>query len=68
MTADAHAGGTRDDEVQEAIRRYRRATEETLEQLDWCVDYLYRIGKPGIARTIRQNRATIHGRIRPRED
>ena len=39
---------THEDTEQEA-ERYRRAAEETLDQLDWCEDYLYRIGKPEIA-------------------
>jgi hypothetical protein len=41
------------------IARYRRAAEETLDQLDWCVKYLYRIRKPRIASAVDKNRATI---------
>jgi hypothetical protein len=44
--------------------RYRRAAEETLDQLDWCVSYLYRIRKPEIAQAIAKNRATIRRRMR----
>ena len=40
------------------------AGEETLDQLDWCVDYLYRIRKPEIAETIAQNRSMIRRRMR----
>ena len=43
----------------EEIARYRRAAEETLDQLDWCVKYLYRIRKPQIARAIDKNQVTI---------
>jgi hypothetical protein len=43
----------------EEIARYRRAAEETLDQLDWCVKYLYRNRKGRIAATIDKNRATI---------
>jgi hypothetical protein len=43
----------------EEIARYRRAAEETLDQLDWCVKYLYRIRKSQIAAAIDKNRATI---------
>jgi hypothetical protein len=32
----------------------RRAAEEPLDQLDWCVDSLYRIGKPEIAKANRE--------------
>jgi hypothetical protein len=39
--------------------RYRRAAEETLDQLDWCINYLYRIGKPRIAGVLEKNRSSI---------
>jgi hypothetical protein len=48
-----------DDEV----RRYREAAEETLNQLDWCVGYLYRIRKPEIARVLERNRSSIRRRM-----
>ena len=41
------------------LERYRRAAEETLPQLDWCIDYLHAIGKRGEARTLARNRVTI---------
>jgi hypothetical protein len=49
---------TRDD-----VERYRRAAEETLNQLDWCISYLHRIRKPDIARTLERNRSTIRRRM-----
>jgi hypothetical protein len=48
----------------EEVERYRRAAETALDQLDWCVDYLYRIGKPRIARVVAQNRTHIPDRLR----
>ena len=39
--------------------RYRRAADETLDQLEWCVNYLYRIRKPRIAAVLDQNRRFI---------
>jgi hypothetical protein len=39
--------------------RYRRAAEETLEQLDWCINYLYRIRKPDLAGVLDKNRRII---------
>jgi hypothetical protein len=63
MARDAHTRN--DDGVEEEIARYRRAAEQTLDQLDWCVDYLYRIGKPQIARAIQKNRSTIGKQMRP---
>ena len=52
------------EQTKQEAERYRRAAEQTLEQLDWCVDYLYRIGKPEIARAIAQNRSLIRRRMR----
>jgi hypothetical protein len=48
----------------EEADRYRRAAEETLDQLAWCVDYLYRIRKPEIAKAIAMNRASIQRQMR----
>ena len=45
---------TRDD-----VERYRRAAEEILNQVDWCINYLYRIRKPDIARALERNRSAI---------
>ena len=47
MAEDEH-----DDEARrrEEDARYRVAAEETLEQLEWCVQYLHRIRRPRIAR------------------
>jgi hypothetical protein len=41
------------------LERYRRAAEETLRQLDWCINYLQTIGKRREARTLAHNRQTI---------
>jgi hypothetical protein len=46
-------------ERQDEIERYRRAAVDTLGQLDWCIDYLYRVRKADIARTLRRNRDRI---------
>ena len=47
-----------------AVRRptasmYEAAADQALEQLDWCVEYLYRIRKPRIAEIIAKNRTRI---------
>ena len=41
--------------MEEEASRYRRAADETLDQLEWCVNYLYRIRKPRIAAVLDQN-------------
>jgi hypothetical protein len=53
------------DPSDEEIARYRRAAQETLDQLDWCVKYLYRIRKGSIASTIDKNRQAIQHRMWP---
>jgi hypothetical protein len=54
---DSRAEQTRDRE-QEA-ERYRRAAADALDQLQWCVNYLYRIRKDEIARAVNNNCAII---------
>jgi hypothetical protein len=41
--------------------------EETLDELDWCVDYLHGIRKPEIAQTIAKNRSMIRRQMRADE-
>ena len=43
----------------EETERYRLAAEETLEQLDWCINYFYRTRKPHIAESLERNRSVI---------
>jgi hypothetical protein len=39
--------------------RYRRAAEDALQQLDWCIGYLHGIHKPQISARLAQNRQFI---------
>jgi hypothetical protein len=39
--------------------RYRRAAEDALQQLDWCIGYLHGIRKAKISRQLARNRAFI---------
>ncbi|HEV3389311.1 MAG TPA: hypothetical protein VG057_09880 [Solirubrobacteraceae bacterium] len=43
--------------------RYRKAAHETLDQLDWCVEYLKRIHKPRISRQLEINTSKIRRRV-----
>jgi hypothetical protein len=52
------------EQTKQEAERYRRAAEQTLEQLDWCVDYFYRIRKREIAEAIAKNRTSIRKRMR----
>jgi hypothetical protein len=40
-------------------RRYRRAAEDALSQLDWCIGYLHGIGKTKVSRVLARNRSFI---------
>jgi hypothetical protein len=42
---------------------YRRAGKAALEQLDWAIEYLYRIRKAEIASILRRNRTSIAERL-----
>jgi hypothetical protein len=50
------------DRAQEA-ERYRAAAELALDQLQWCINYLYRIRKPTVARQLKRNREHIQDQL-----
>ena len=45
------------------VTKYRRAAHETLDQLEWCVNLLYRLGKPRIAQAIAANCRNIRQQV-----
>jgi hypothetical protein len=51
-------------DASDAADRYRQAAEHALDQLDWTVNYLYRIRKTGLARALAKNGASIRRRMR----
>ena len=70
---DTHTHGgetpldTRDTTVRDRAReaeRYREAAELALEQLQWAIEYLYRIQKPTLAKGLKANRDQIRARVR----
>ncbi len=63
MAAKHHTGSRTHDAIRDDVERYRRVAEETLDQVDWCISYLYRIRKPDIARVLEKNRSTIRRRM-----
>jgi hypothetical protein len=56
-------------ELENEMERYRQASEDALQQLDWCIGYLHGAGKTGIAQTLSKNRAYIRTHLlkRPEE-
>jgi hypothetical protein len=57
--ADDQDDDRRDDEVE----RYRRAAEDALQQLDWCIGYLHGIRKVEISRALAKNRSQIRSKL-----
>ena len=55
----ASNGDKRDDE----LRRYRRAAEDALQQLDWCIGYLHGLRKVEISRALAKNRSHIRTQL-----
>ena len=55
-------------ELEEELERYRRASEDALQQLDWCIGYLHGSGKKGIARALSKNRAYIRTHLLKRAE
>jgi len=45
------------------VAGYRRATEDLLQQLDWCIGYFHRIRKSEIASVLAKNRSHIRSEI-----
>lgn len=50
--------------LMEEVDRFRTATEDALQQLDWCIGYFVGCNKPSIARSLGANRAHIRNAIR----
>jgi len=46
-------------EPTEELERYRRAAEDALQQLDWCIGYLHGLRKVEISRALAKNRSYI---------
>ena len=57
MARDRNESGAREAE------RYRRAAEDALQQLDWCIGYLHGIRKLEVSRALARNRTYIRTRL-----
>ena len=55
-------------ELEAEIERYRQASEDALQQLDWCIGYMHGSGKRGIARSLSRNRAYIRTHLLQRAE
>jgi hypothetical protein len=48
-----------DDDRDDELERYRRAAEDALQQLDWCIGFLHGQGKTKISSALAKNRSYI---------
>jgi hypothetical protein len=61
--------GSRNDQDRDwEIERYRRAAEDALQQLDWCIGYLHGIRKLQVSRALAKNRSYIRSRLLERDE
>ena len=56
------------DRLEEELERYRRASEDALQQLDWCIGYFHGCGKIGIAKGLASNRSHIRQHLLKRSE
>ena len=47
-------------ELEDEVERYRRASEDALQQLDWCIGYLHGSGKGDGASTFKTVHTSAH--------
>jgi hypothetical protein len=66
MTATDRSAGSQ--QLEEDVERYRRATEDALQQLDWCIGYFHGCGKKGIAKALSGNRSHIRRHLLERSE
>ena len=46
-------------ELEDEVDRYRTATEDALQQLDWCIGYFVGSNKQSLAKSLGSNRSYI---------
>jgi hypothetical protein len=55
-------------ELEEELERYRQASEDALQQLDWCIGYMHGSRKIAIAKGLASNRAYIRTHLMKRAE
>jgi hypothetical protein len=55
-------------QLMEEVDKYRTATEDALQQLDWCIGYFVGCNKPALARALGSNRGYIRAQIRKKDE
>ena len=60
--------GTRIHKLEDDVERYRKASEDTLQQLDWCIGYICGTGRIAVARSVSKNRSYIRTHLLKRAE
>jgi hypothetical protein len=55
-------------QLMEDVDKYRTATEDALQQLDWCIGYFTASKNRGVAKSLGANRAYIRSKILKRAE
>jgi hypothetical protein len=55
-------------ELEDEVERYRQASEDALQQLDWCIGYMHGSRKVGLARALASNRSYIRTHLMKRAE
>ena len=55
-------------ELEDEVERYRQASEDALQQLDWCIGYMHGSRKVQIAKALAHNRGFIRTRLMKRPE
>jgi hypothetical protein len=55
-------------EKNQEAERYRRAAEDALQQLDWCIGYLHGIRKTKLSKALARNRGFIRTQLMDRSE
>ena len=55
-------------ELEDEVERYRHASEDALQQLDWCIGYMHGSGKKGDSASTFKNRAYIRTHLLKRAE
>lgn len=50
------------------VERYRRAAEDAMQQLDWCIGYFHGSGKQKLAKSLSKNRSYIRTHLMDRSE
>ncbi|HEX5534433.1 MAG TPA: hypothetical protein VFX33_11885 [Actinomycetales bacterium] len=56
------------EDLESEVERFRTATEDALQQLDWCIGYFTGTNRRGIAHSLSANRSYIRRHLMHRQE